>query len=104
MVWPVSEFTTEYDTVAAARAADVRQANYYRSELAHQRDLLGEQMAVYEAALARYQLRGDTNQMHRIKREMRCLHREQHTLEHLLAAIDYRFGCPGAAGDLHGGR
>jgi hypothetical protein len=63
-VWPVSEFTVEDDTVAA-RAADVRQANYYRSELAHQRDLLGEQMTVYEAALARYQLRGDTNQMHR---------------------------------------
>ena len=54
-------------------------------------------MAAYKAALASHQLRGELNQGHRIKREMWWLQREQHTLEHLLAAIDFRFPCPGAA-------
>jgi hypothetical protein len=46
------------DDIAAARAANVEQADYYRGELSRQGRLLADRRAAHEAALAEYQLRG----------------------------------------------
>ena len=82
--------------IAAARAANVDQADYYRRELSVQGKLLADRRAAYEAALAQYQLRGELKQVRRIQRETRLGEYEQQTLQRLLDAIEQRFpraGC-----------
>ena len=79
------------EDIAAARAANVEQADYYRRELACQRKLLADRRAALEAVLAQYQLRGELNQVRRIEREIRHGDWEQQALQRLLDAIEHRF-------------
>jgi hypothetical protein len=89
------------DDIAAARAANVDQADYYRRELSHQGKLLADRRAAHEAALAQYQLRGELKQVRRIQREIRLGEYEQQTLQRLLDAIEQRFPQRGSAVDPH---
>jgi len=89
------------DDIAATRAANVDQADYYRRELSRQGSLLAERRAAHEAALAQYQLRGELNQVRRIEREIRLGEWEQQTLQRLLDAIEERFPRTGSAADPH---
>lgn len=79
------------DDIAAARAANVEQADYYREELSRQGRLLADRRAAHEAALAQYQLRGELNQVRRVEREIRHGDWEQQALQRLLDAIEERF-------------
>jgi hypothetical protein len=107
MVWcsvtvcQMSTSTVSDHDIAAARAADVRQADYYRGELSRQRELLIDRMAAHEAALAKYQLRGEMNQVHRIRREIRHREQEQYALQRLLDAIEERFPAAAGPGPAH---
>jgi hypothetical protein len=82
--------------IATAFAADLRQAEYFRSELQHQCDQLDDRMTTHEDALSTYQRRGELNQVRRMQNEIRLDERERDTLQRLLAALDKRFprsGC-----------
>lgn len=83
------------DPIAAAVAADLGQAEYFRSELARKCDRLDELVPYHEAALAAYQHRGELNQVRRMQRELGLDQHERDTLHRLLAALDERFPPPG---------
>jgi hypothetical protein len=89
------------DEIAAARAANVDQADYYRRELARQGRLLADRRASHEAALAQYQLQGELKQVRRVEREIWLGEYEQQTLQRLLDAIEERFPRAGSAVDAH---
>jgi hypothetical protein len=89
------------DDIAAARAANVDQADYYRRELSRQGRLLADRRAAHEAALGQYQLRGELNQVRRIERKIRLGEWEQQTLQRLLDAIEQRFPRAGSGVDAH---
>jgi hypothetical protein len=89
------------DDIAAARAANVDQADYYRGELSRQGRLLAERRAALEVALAQYQLRGELKQVRRIEREIRLGEWEQQTLQRLIDAIEQRFPRAGSVVDAH---
>lgn len=87
--------------IAAARAANVDQADYYRGELSRHGRLLAERRAALEVALAQYQLRGELKQVRRIEREIRLGEWEQQTLQRLIGAIELRFPRAGSVVDAH---
>ena len=89
------------DDIAVARAANVEQADYYRRELSRQGRLLADRRAAHEAALAQYQLRGELNQVRRVRREIRHGEWEQQALQRLLDAIEERFPRAGTEVDAH---
>jgi hypothetical protein len=100
-VWQMSTLRIGDDDIAAARAANVEQADYYRGELSRQGRLLADRRAAHEAALAEYQLRGELYQVRRIQREIRLGEYDQHTLQRLLDAIEQRFPRGASATDPH---
>ncbi|MBV8346685.1 MAG: hypothetical protein JOZ49_03840 [Mycolicibacterium sp.] len=83
--------SVEHDQIAVALAANMRQAEYYRSELARQSDLLDHRVAKHQNALSAYERCGEITQARRIRRELRHCENERRTLQHLLAALDERF-------------
>jgi hypothetical protein len=89
--------------IAAAQAANVEQADYYRRELSRQGRLLADRRAAQESALAQYRLRGELKQVRRIQREIRVGEWELQTLQRLLDAIEQRFPrAPSAGEPAHG--
>jgi hypothetical protein len=92
-VWQVS-ISADDDQIAVARTANLRQADYYRGELARQSDLLYHRVAKHQGALSAAERRGEITQASRIHRELRRCENERRTLQRLLAALDERFPHP----------
>jgi hypothetical protein len=88
-VWQVS-ISADDDQIAVARTANLRQADYYRGELARQSDLLYHRVAKHQDAPSAAERRGEITQASRIHRELRRCENERRTLR-LLAALDERF-------------
>lgn len=77
--------------VAAARDANRRQAEHFRTELHRQSDLLDERMMAYRVALAKYLTRKEGGQVRRVQRELRLASQEHIRVANMLDAIDERF-------------
>lgn len=79
------------DPIATALAADLRQAEYFRSELLNECEQLDDRMMTHRIALAKYESRDELPQVHRMRRVIRLDERERDTLRRLLEAFDERF-------------
>jgi len=82
------------DLVAQAREADLRQAEYYRGLLAHQRATVARQLANDEIQLDRLRNSGDVWKIKRLKRAIRRRETERNSLDRLISAIDQRLTMP----------
>jgi hypothetical protein len=77
------------------KAAEWRQANYYRALLRELLEELDHQLTKYEAALAKYEPRDERAQVRRMRSLICTFEHDRHLLHDMLAALDTRF--PGEA-------
>ena len=76
----------------SARAADLKQAAYYRGVLADQRVLHAAELAKAHKELARRLEHGELFAIKRTRREIRSMEASYRDLDRLISALDRRFG------------
>ena len=76
----------------SARAADFRQAVYYRAVLADQRVVLAAKLAKARKMLARSLEHDDKFAIKRTQCEIRAMEASDRDLDRLISALDRRFG------------
>jgi hypothetical protein len=95
---PVSTLARDGAPICTAQAADLRQAEYFWGELVSQCEELEDRINTHQIALAKYESRGELNQVQRMRSVIRLDHRERDTLHGLLSALDERFPRLGSRG------
>jgi hypothetical protein len=82
------------DRIAAARAADTRQAAYFRRLLDHQRTMVEGELASHRHDLAIHRDSGDLRAVNRLRLAIHAKEADRCALERLIAVLDERLGTP----------